>query len=359
MVDGVQKVALISHSLGEGGAERFAANLSVMLDRLQFEVHNIIVEDRVDFRYAGTLYNLGALCANLGAFSKKIYKGILLYKYLNKNSIDVIIDNRARNLFIRDFFAIKIFGYRKAYFIVHSYNLQSYLPKSKILAKLLYQKSELICVSKEIEKEIRRQYPSLRTSSIYNAIDLPTIEYRPATAERFILFFGRLDDKVKNLSLLLEAFKLSRIYENGYRLLLIGDGPDVKQLVSLIEKQKLSAHVEIHPFVKDPFELVAKAHFTVLTSRYEGFPMSIIESLAAGTPVVSVDCKSGPSELIINRKNGLLVSNHNAKALAEAFVELAEDAELYHLCKNNARDSVKHLSVENISQQWKQLLSNK
>jgi glycosyltransferase involved in cell wall biosynthesis len=58
---------------------------------------------------------------------------------------------------------------------------------------------------------------------------------------------------------------------------------------------------------------VQNARFTVLTSHYEGFPMSMVESLALGTPVF-VDCNSGPREIVIDEYNGLLVENYNVKS---------------------------------------------
>jgi glycosyltransferase involved in cell wall biosynthesis len=84
--------------------------------------------------------------------------------------------------------------------------------------------------------------------------------------------------------------------------------------------------------------------------------MSIIESLALGVPVVSVDCQSGPAELIRNEHNGLLVPNHNAAALAQAIGRFARDTNLYDICRNNAAASVAHLSVDNIAAQWQQIL---
>jgi glycosyltransferase involved in cell wall biosynthesis len=54
------------------------------------------------------------------------------------------------------------------------------------------------------------------------------------------------------------------------------------------------------PFNSNPFDIVQNARFTVLTSHYEGFPMSMVESLALGTPVVTVDCNSGPREIVID-----------------------------------------------------------
>jgi glycosyltransferase involved in cell wall biosynthesis len=84
--------------------------------------------------------------------------------------------------------------------------------------------------------------------------------------------------------------------------------------------------------------------------------MSLVESLAVGTPVIAVDCETGPREIIQNNYNGLLVENHNPKALAEAMNTMATDENLFQTCKNNAKKSVEHLSLENIAQQWKQLL---
>jgi glycosyltransferase involved in cell wall biosynthesis len=119
----------------------------------------------------------------------------------------------------------------------------------------------------------------------------------------------------------------------------------------------LSTSVKQIPYQKHPFDYVKNAKFTLLTSHYEGFPMAIIESLALGTPVVSVNCNSGPAEVIQNEYNGLLVENYNPNALVIAMERLIIDEDLYHICKANAIKSVQHLSVENISKQWNQILN--
>jgi len=87
--------------------------------------------------------------------------------------------------------------------------------------------------------------------------------------------------------------------------------------------------------------------------------MAIIESLAVGTPVISVDCETGPKEIILNNVNGLLVPNHDDISLSEAIITMIENEKLYQTCKNNAQKSVEHLSLTTIAQQWKQLLSEK
>ena len=65
--------------------------------------------------------------------------------------------------------------------------------------------------------------------------------------------------------------------------------------------------------------ILNNAKFLALTSRYEGFPRVLLESLSTGTPVISVNCKSGPNEIIAHEVNGLLVENFNIKKLSEAF----------------------------------------
>jgi glycosyltransferase involved in cell wall biosynthesis len=84
--------------------------------------------------------------------------------------------------------------------------------------------------------------------------------------------------------------------------------------------------------------------------------MVLIESLSFGIPVVSVDCKSGPSEVINHKKNGLLVDNHNPIALADAFNEFIENKKLYNHCKEQAKQSVEKFSADIISKSWLNLL---
>ncbi|MET0760419.1 MAG: glycosyltransferase [Flavobacterium sp.] len=354
------KIAIISYSLGGGGAERFGGLLSCILNDLGYEIHNIIITEKVDYDYCGILYNLGEICKNETFLTGKIKKGILLKRYLQNQKIDIIIDNRSRNVFLREWFTKWIYGKRKTFYVIHSYNLKNYLPDSVFLAKLLYKKAEkLICVSKAIEAKVKEKYNFKNTIAIYNPIDLTQIKTQNTieVPEKFILFYGRLEEKVKNFSLMLEAFSISKIYEKGYKLLIMGNGPDADFIQKTIAKFNLDDAVKIIPFQNNPFGYVKKARFTVLTSHYEGFPMSIIESLAWGTPVVSVNCNSGPAEIIVNEQNGLLVENYNSNALANAMIRLAEDDNLYHICKENASKSVEYLSLENISKQWQQILA--
>lgn len=356
-----KKVAIVSISLGKGGAERFAGLLTFMLQSSGFEVHSIIVNDDIDYKYTGALFNLEKESAGSFSVFRKLKKGKLLRNYLNQNNIDIIIDSRTRNILLRELITKFIYRNSKIYYIVHSYNFKEYFPSSKFWSKILYENVQaLVCVSKAIEEKVNKLYELKNTITIYNPFSITEEELKKAVLENknVILYFGRFEEKVKNFTLMLEAFSQSKIYEKGYQLHLMGSGDDVDFIQQKIKTLNLNDYVKILAFKENPFEEVREAKFTILTSHYEGFPLSIIESLALGTPVVAVDCNSGPREIIQNEFNGLLVENHNAKALAEAMNRFADDAELYHFCKQNAVESVKHLSLKHISNQWKDLLNN-
>jgi glycosyltransferase involved in cell wall biosynthesis len=359
MIKNKNKVAIVSTSLGSGGAERFAALLSVMLEKLDFEVHSIIINDNVDYQYSGELFNLGKLCNNSFFFFKKFKKGFFLNRYLKKNKIAFIIDNRTRNNLIRELITKQIYGKAKIYYVVQNYKFEKYFPSSVFWSKILYENAEkLICVSQEIEEKIKQNFDLKNTITIHNSFDISTIELKNkvSNSEKYILFFGRFDEKAKNFSLMLEAFLMSKIFLNGYHLRLMGDGADLLFIQKKIEILQLQSFVKILPFKSDPFEELQFAKFTILTSHYEGFPLSIIESLAIGTPVIAVDCHSGPREVIKHGYNGLLIENNNPQAFAEAMNLFIDDIVLYDFCKKNAAKSVEHLSLETISKQWESIL---
>ncbi|MEY2630116.1 MAG: N-acetylgalactosamine-N, N-diacetylbacillosaminyl-diphospho-undecaprenol [Bacteroidota bacterium] len=355
-----RKIAIVSASLGVGGAERFAAMLGTMFHGLGYNVHHIIILDVVAYDYQGQLVNLGKMFAHEQGVFRAVKKGKYIARYLHDNQIDTIIDLRSRPMLVREIFTQWIYGQRKTYFMVHSANLEMYFPKSRFWAKYLYAKAtKIVTVSKAIEQKVQAQYGLTNTKTIYNPVIFPdAISDKPnGLPTTYFLFFGRLEDDIKNLSLLLDAYAMSEAKSKGVHLVLLGDGSDKNKIAAKIQQKQLGQFVTIIPFQKEVLSYIQHAKATLLTSRFEGFPMSLIESLAAGTPVISVDCESGPSEIVQHGINGLLVENHNPEALANAMNLFMTDENLYRNCKNNAKQSVEHLSLNTIAQAWQQLLN--
>ena len=357
-----KKICIVVSSLGKGGAERSSALLSKMLYQAGFNVHIVSVLDQIDFSYEGTLLNLGLLKKKNDTALGRIQRLIVFKKYINKEDFDFIIDNRTRVGFFKEFIISRlIYGSKKAIYNIHSYKTDRYIHPNPFLAKIIYGSAyKMVTVSNAIANRIKEKYNFRNVSVIFNAVNTElnnkqTIAINPV--DDYILFFGRLDDDVKNISLLLDGYAKSKLPDNQVKLKILGDGEDAEKLKTKSTNLGLERSVEFLPFNSNPFSIVQNALYTVLTSRYEGFPMVITESLTLGTPVISVDCKSGPNEIIVNTFNGLMVENYNPEALADAMNQFFEDKELYLHCKSNSKASVAHFSEEIIVQQWQTLLN--
>ena len=120
-----------------------------------------------------------------------------------------------------------------------------------------------------------------------------------------ILSVGRLTT-VKDHATLLRAFALVFL-KRRVRLVILGDGPERETLLELAERLQLSEHVYLPGFKVNPFTYMSKAGVFVLSSRYEGFPNVLVQAMACGTPVVSTDCRSGPTEILEDGKWGRMV----------------------------------------------------
>ena len=357
-----KKICIVVTCLGGGGAERSSALLSQMLDNLGYDVHIVSVLDKIDYPYKGKLFNLGKLKQKNDTLLGRLNRLLIFKKYLKTNSIDIVIDSRARVQAYREFIITTFIYKLPAIYILHNYNYKKAFTKYSWLNRLLYKNKKMVAVSKAAEKLYKTTYKLNDVSTIYNGFNFEEIlkqsnEKVGVEIENYIIYFGRLDDEHKNLKLLLDAYKISQLPEANVSLLILGSGPDEAMLQEYSKSLNLDDNVVFHGFEKNPYPYIKRALCSVLTSRYEGFPMAIPEALSLNVPVVSVDCKSGPNEIIINSHNGLLVDNYNAELFANALNRMVFDKNLHLHCKSNARESVKALSMANIAKQWQAILN--
>ena len=357
-------IAIITPSLGSGGAERVSSLVSIFLSDLGYGVTIFAAYPNKDFPFKGNYVYLGHSknkTAVLSSLTSSFYK---LYRCIKKGNFDFVIDFRSRRIFwIELIFHLCIFRWVKhSILTVHLPLIDKYIPKPWFIFSAIYkQVFSLVSVSDEISVKLK-ELGYANGTVIKNAIDfdhIDTHKQETITMDKpFVLAAGRMDDNIKRFNHIIEAYATSSLPASGIHLLILGEGVVKKQLIALADELKCAEFVHFQGFQQNPFKYFTKAKFFILASEFEGFPMVLIESLACGTPVISYDCPTGPSEIIQNENNGLLVENGNIDELTSAITRMHEDTVLYKTCKANTVKSVKHLSFDNIKNQWKKLIES-
>lgn len=202
-------------------------------------------------------------------------------------------------------------------------------------------------------------------SKTYNQYDRafkPTVIYNPLTLEpgvlslgttKSFLAVGRFSRKHKGFDLLIEAFHLFSQKNQDWTLNIVGEGVEEKKYRELIKKYNLDNRVMIHPFTTHIQEYYSKAQVYVLSSRWEGFGLVLVEAMAHGLPIVSSDL---PTSKEIMGDFGLYFKNGDIGDLAERL----EDATHIDWNKKSqeAIEIAKRFDIQNIISRWKDLIEN-
>ena len=140
------------------------------------------------------------------------------------------------------------------------------------------------------------------------------------------------------------------------RLEIFGDGSDRNHLESFILKRGLSSSVILRGYDPDARAALNRSSVFLMTSRNEGYPLSTLESMSHGCPVVSYDIKYGPREQITHGVDGFLVPDGNIKQLAERVTQLLRSPELVAQMSRAAVLKAREHSPERYAEEWSNVL---
>jgi glycosyltransferase involved in cell wall biosynthesis len=212
------------------------------------------------------------------------------------------------------------------------------------------QKLDEVVVLYQQDAEMYQDTFGFKPHYIYNPLTLKPGPRSDGRQKKF-LAVGRFSPKHKGFDLLIQAFALFTKKNQIWQLTIVGDGPEKKQLAQMIIENGLENRIQLHPFTNEIQDYYSSSSIYVLSSRWEGFGLVMVEAMAHGLPVVSSDL---PSSKDILGDFGLFFKNGDIQELAQRL----EDAT--HLDWQKKSDEAitiaKRFDINKITEQWKQLL---
>jgi glycosyltransferase involved in cell wall biosynthesis len=236
-------------------------------------------------------------------------------------------------------------------------NLETHTPQRLAEIARRYPALDALAVLTERDRDTyaRALDNGVRLERIPNAA--PALDAPAPTLDRpVVVAAGRLTLQ-KGFDLLIPAFAQVTARHPDWTLRICGDGPQRGRLVRLIIEHGLSNNVLLMGAV-DRLDLqMAQASMYVLSSRYEGLPMVMIEAMTIGLPVVSFDCPTGPGDVIEDGRSGVLVPDGDVDALAAAMLAVIEDPDRRRALGAGAAARARDFALESIGARWEALIA--
>lgn len=233
--------------------------------------------------------------------------------------------------------------------------------KNKLLLTYRQKKHERIAkkydafvVLTHEDAESWRGYDNLHI--IPNMLSFEPKEYSTCTEKR-VIAVGRLDFQ-KKFDRLIDIWALVNKECPDWRLDIYGNGPDKESLEKRIRDHNVSHVVAIHSPTKDIKEEYLKSSIYVMTSTYEGLPMTLLEANAVGLPCVTNDFHCGPKDVIVNDFNGYIINGVDRENFARRLIEMINNEELRIEMGKQAIKAVEKFKANNIMPMWVKLFEN-
>ncbi len=324
-----KRVCLINYTLNAGGAERHTVSLANYFAEKNIDVSVIILKKGKSFYPLHPAVQLIYPPFKEGStrFLKAVYffrTGIFVRKTLT-NIQPCVIFNTAFPAYIL-LFTIGIgipfyLSVRCDPTIIRRIEMFNIPHK---IRHWLYRKSNLIIAQTKYAKEIlQNQFNPVPVKVIPNM--LPTVSDETAVRENIILSAGRLI-KSKGFDLLINIF--AELNPTDWRLIILGEGPERKNLQALIEEKKQSDKIFLPGVQSDTTGYYLKSKIFAFTSLSEGFPNVLLEAMASPLACISFDCNAGPRDMINDGQNGFLISMGNRVDYAAKLQLLMQDENL-------------------------------
>ena len=362
------KIAFIRKTLDAyGGAERVLINLANSLSEI-YDVYIInLYKNQPAYPISTNINGLYYVNEKKPWTKYFIFEDMIwLKRFLKKEKIDVAISvGRGWPAIVS---GACLGGAAKFIMWEHSgvYGLDLEANKGNKLSKILFEK-HLVCGFDKIvlltENEIplyKKRYPKVsHVDAIYNSIDdrlfadIPDYDVKACK----LMTVGRIAFQ-KGYEYLVDVAQKVFARHPDWRWDIYGDGEAEykEKIAALIRERGLEGRLTLCGNRRDIYDLYQNYGIYVMTSRYEGLPMVLLEAKVKKLPLVSFDINSGPSDIIEDGVSGYLVPPFDTDAMAERICELIEHPELRQKFSDHAWDNIDKFRKEAVVQKWVELI---
>lgn len=323
------RITCIVPTLGGGGAERVMTHLCAGLLARGHEITLLTLTDDVPDFYP-VPEGVTRVRAQVNRPGDAGWRGRLrrmwrLCRAVHRTKPDVVIDFMTLSVCIACWLLRVPFIFAEHLDISKVHLSKRWLKWRNFILKRAHA---VVVLSERDKAYIERHYPTWRTAVIYN----PAFRAKGSAKEdkphfldgRYnVLAVGRLT-RQKGFDRLLEAWNLIRDEFPDWRLSVVGAGEEEAELKSLADTLDVLGSVNFVPPVKNMAAVYAHADLYAMSSRFEGFPMVLLEAMSAGLPAVSFVC-NGPDVIIRDGVDGFLVPQGDTDRLAKRLSELMRD----------------------------------
>jgi len=326
------------------------------------KVASFIANSLVDSDLNITILNLSNNCNPFYRVSSQVKidscknHKFFLFSYFKKNYFDIVIPISMGRLSVEISFLFKLCSISSILILSEHVAYESLSKPIKLLKKCAYSFSDHVVLLTQNDQFILKKKLNCKISVIPNAsrfIPIESINCKPST--KTVLAVGRMTYQ-KGFDRLLHLWSKTSC-KGSWKLKLIGEGEDKKALISLAVMLKIQNSVEFLPVTTNIDKEYLNAGLLIMTSRYEGLPLVIIEAKSFGTPCIAYNCKTGPQELIENETSGILIENGNESKFIYYLENLLNDRNYLINLQEGALSSASNFTEEKIASYWTNLIN--
>ncbi|HEY1685034.1 MAG TPA: glycosyltransferase [Tepidisphaeraceae bacterium] len=226
-----------------------------------------------------------------------------------------------------------------------------------------FSRQMVVAPARGVAEDLQENFGANDVRVIWHGVDAEEIARRASEQvddlprESYLIAVGRLA-RQKDYPTLLRAYALARSQGLDWPLVIVGDGPDDKELRAMTERMRLSQAVRFLGHRDNPFPYMQAAQCLVLSSAWEGFGLVLIEAMSLGVPIISTDCPSGPAEILDAGKFGMLTPVGDSERLAEAMLRMSKPETREHYSEL-AKERSKAFAIAKMAEAYRTLLKQR